>query len=169
MYIVFTILIRSINDKEFLFFSNEFFHFFLALTKKLSNSLIKLGIRSLEDLLFHFPIDYLDRTKLEQIADLTPENDFVIRGEIEKVSQTFVPRKMLLVKVKDNSGHIFLRFFYYFPSLRNIFKEGANIQVAGKSRLGRYGLETIHPDYEILKNEDFMFLKLSEPVSAAKA
>ena len=124
--------------------------------EKLSNSLIKLGIRSLEDLLFHFPIDYLDRTKLEQIADLTPENDFVIRGEIEKVSQTFVPRKMLLVKVKDNSGHIFLRFFYYFPSLRNIFKEGANIQVAGKSRLGRYGLETIHPDYEILNNEDFI-------------
>ena len=124
--------------------------------EKLSNSLIKLGIRNLEDLLFHFPIDYLDRTKLEQIAGLTPENDFVIRGEIEKVSQTFVPRKMLLVKVKDNSGHIFLRFFYYFPSLRNIFKEGANIQVAGKSRLGRYGLETIHPDYEILNNEDFI-------------
>ena len=124
--------------------------------EKLSNSLVKLGIRNLEDLLFHFPIDYLDRTKLEQIADLTPENDFVIRGEIEKVSQTFVPRKMLLVKVKDNSGHIFLRFFYYFPSLRNIFKEGANIQVAGKSRLGRYGLETIHPDYEILNNEDFI-------------
>ena len=124
--------------------------------EKLSNSLIKLGIRNLEDLLFHFPIDYLDRTKLEQIADLTPENDFVIRGEIEKVSQTFVPRKMLLVKVKDNSGHIFLRFFYYFPSLRNIFKEGVNIQVAGKSRLGRYGLETIHPDYEILNNEDFI-------------
>ena len=63
---------------------------------------------------------------------------------------------MLLVKVKDNSGHIFLRFFYYYPSLRNIFKEGANIQVAGKSRLGRYGLETIHPDYEILNNEDFI-------------
>ena len=124
--------------------------------EKLSNSLKKLGIRNLEDLLFHFPIDYLDRTKLEQIADLTPENDFVIRGEIEKVSQTFVPRKMLLVKIKDNSGHIFLRFFYYFPSLRNIFKEGANIQVAGKSRLGRYGLETIHPDYEILNNEDFI-------------
>ena len=124
--------------------------------EKLSNSLIKLGIRNLEDLLFHFPIDYLDRTKLEQIADLTPENNFVIRGEIEKVSQTFVPRKMLLVKVKDNSGHIFLRFFYYFPSLRNIFKEGVNIQVAGKSRLGRYGLETIHPDYEILNNEDFI-------------
>ena len=124
--------------------------------EKLSNSLIKLGIRNLEDLLFHFPIDYLDRTKLEQIADLNPENDFVIRGEIEKVSQTFVPRKMLLVKVKDKSGQIFLRFFYYFPSLRNIFKEGANIQVAGKSRLGRYGLETIHPDYEILNNEDFI-------------
>ena len=124
--------------------------------EKLSRSLTKLGIRNLEDLLFHFPIDYLDRTKLQQIADLTPEKDFVIRGEIEKVSQTFVPRKMLLVRVKDNSGHIFLRFFYYFPSLRNIFKEGVNIQVAGKSRLGRYGLETIHPDYEILNNEDFI-------------
>ena len=39
--------------------------------EKLSNSLIKLGIRSLEDLLFHFPIDYLDRTKPVSYTHLT--------------------------------------------------------------------------------------------------
>ena len=123
--------------------------------EKLSSTLLKLGIKTIEDLLFHFPIGYQDRTILKKIAELEPNQDFVVQGVIEKVSQTFVPRKMLLVKVRDNTGHIYLRFFYYFPGLRNVFKEGTSIQVSGSSRLGRYGLETVHPEYEIVKDDEF--------------
>ena len=123
--------------------------------EKLSSTLLKLGIKTIEDLLFHFPIGYQDRTTLKKIAELEPNQDFVVQGVIEKVSQTFVPRKMLLVKIKDNTGHLYLRFFYYFPGLRNVFKEGTLIQVSGSSRLGRYGLETVHPEYEIVKDDEF--------------
>ena len=123
--------------------------------EKLSSTLSKLGIKTIEDLLFHFPIGYQDRTILKKIAELEPNQDFVVQGVIEKVSQTFVPRKMLLVKIKDNTGHLYLRFFYYFPGLRSVFKEGTSIQVSGSSRLGRYGLETVHPEYEIVKNDEF--------------
>ena len=123
--------------------------------EKLSSTLSKLGIRTVEDLLFHFPVGYQDRTTLKKIAELEPNQDFVVQGIIEKVSQTFVPRKMLLVKVKDNTGHLYLRFFYYFPGLRNVFKEGTSLQVSGSSRLGRYGLETVHPEYEIVKDNGF--------------
>ena len=123
--------------------------------EKLSSTLSKLGIKTSEDLLFHFPIGYQDRTTLKKIAELEPNQDFVVQGVIEKVSQTFVPRKMLLVKIKDNTGHLYLRFFYYFPGLRNVFKEGTLIQVSGSSRLGRYGLETVHPEYEIVKDNEF--------------
>ena len=122
---------------------------------KLSSTLSKLGIKTIEDLLFHFPIGYQDRTTLRKIAELEPNKDFVVQGVIEKVSQTFVPRKMLLVKIKDNTGHLYLRFFYYFPGLRKVFKEGTLIQVSGSSRLGRFGLETIHPEYEIVKGNEF--------------
>ena len=124
--------------------------------EKLSSTLSKLGIITIEDLLFHFPIGYQDRTTLKKIAELEPNQDFVVQGVIEKVSQTFVPRKMLLVKIKDNTGHIYLRFFYYFPGLRNVFKEGTTIQVAGSSRLGRYGLETVHPEYETVQGNEFV-------------
>ena len=123
--------------------------------EKLSSTLSKLGIKTIEDLLFHFPVGYQDRTTLKKIAELEPNQDFVVQGVIEKVSQTFVPRKMLLVKIKDNTGHLYLRFFYYFPGLRNVFKEGTLIQVSGSSRLGRYGLETVHPEYEIVKDNEF--------------
>jgi len=123
--------------------------------EKMGAAFLKLGIKSIEDLLFHFPVDYQDRTKLSKIADLQPDQEFVIRGTVEKVSQTFVPRKMLIVKVSDSTGHIYLRFFYYFPGLRNLFKEGALMEIAGTSRLGRYGLETIHPDYELCANLEF--------------
>ena len=123
--------------------------------EKLSSTLSRLGIKTIEDLLFHFPVGYQDRTTLKKIAELEPNQDFVVQGVIEKVSQTFVPRKMLLVKVKDNTGHLYLRFFYYFPGLRNVFKEGTSLQVSGSSRLGRYGLETVHPEYEIVKDNEF--------------
>jgi len=123
--------------------------------EKLSSTLSKLGIKTIEDLLFHFPIGYQDRTVLKKIAELEPNQDFVVQGIIEKVSQTFVPRKMLLVKIKDNTGHLYLRFFYYFPGLRNVFKEGTLIQVSGSARLGRYGLETVHPEYEIVQDNEF--------------
>ena len=123
--------------------------------EKLSSTLSKLGIKTIEDLLFHFPVGYQDRTTLKKIAELEPNQDFVVQGVIEKVSQTFVPRKMLLVKVKDSTGHLYLRFFYYFPGLRNVFKEGTSLQVSGSSRLGRYGLETVHPEYEIVKDNGF--------------
>ena len=123
--------------------------------EKLSSTLSKLGIKTIEDLLFHYPVGYQDRTILKKIAELEPNQDFVVQGVIEKVSQTFVPRKMLLVKVRDNTGHLYLRFFYYFPGLRNVFKEGTLLQVAGSSRLGRYGLETVHPEYEIVKDNEF--------------
>jgi len=123
--------------------------------EKMGAAFLKLGIKSVEDLLFHFPVDYQDRTQLSKIADLQPDQEFVIRGTVEKVSQTFVPRKMLIVKVSDSTGHIYLRFFYYFPGLRNLFKEGALMEIAGTSRLGRYGLETIHPDYELCANLEF--------------
>ena len=130
--------------------------FIKGVGENLASTLKKLGIVTIEDLLFHFPIGYQDRTELNKIAELTPDKEFVIRGSVEKVSQTFVPRKMMLVKVKDNTGHIFLRFFYYFPGLRNIFKEGANLQISGTSRLGRYGLETIHPEYEVISSDEFV-------------
>ena len=123
--------------------------------EKLSSTLSKLGIKTIEDLLFHFPIGYQDRTTLKKIAELEPNQDFVVQGVIERVSQTFVPRKMLLVKIKDNTGHLYLRFFYYFPGLRNVFKEGTLIQVSGSSRLGRYGLETVHPEYETVRDNEF--------------
>ena len=59
--------------------------------EKVSLNLNKLGIQTIEDLLFHFPINYQDRTKLIKIASLEPDQEFVVQGVIEKVSQTFVP------------------------------------------------------------------------------
>ncbi|MBL6693838.1 MAG: ATP-dependent DNA helicase RecG [SAR86 cluster bacterium] len=123
--------------------------------EKMGVAFLKLGIKNVEDLLFHFPSDYQDRTRLLKIADLEPNQEFVIRGTVEKVSQTFVPRKMLIVKLSDSTGHIYLRFFYYFPGLRNLFRTGAVMEIAGTSRLGRYGLETIHPDYELCTDLEF--------------
>ena len=61
--------------------------------EKLSSTLSRLGIKTIEDLLFHFPVGYQDRTTLKKIAELEPNQDFVVQGVIEKVSQTLFHEK----------------------------------------------------------------------------
>ncbi len=46
----------------------------------ISNKLAKIGIHNLQDLLFHLPIRYEDRTRITPIANLRPEQYFTIEN-----------------------------------------------------------------------------------------
>ena len=48
---------------------------------KVSELLHKLGIQSVQDLLFHLPLRYEDRTRLYPIADLWPQQTATVQGE----------------------------------------------------------------------------------------
>ena len=48
---------------------------------QLSQKLSKLGLNSLQDLLFHLPLRYIDRTKITPIGSLQPQTDVVLEGE----------------------------------------------------------------------------------------
>ena len=59
--------------------------------EKLSSTLSKLGIKTIEDLLFHFPIGYQDRTTLRKIAELEPNQDFVVQLSLIHISEPTRP------------------------------------------------------------------------------
>ena len=94
----------------------------------------KIGIRTVEDLLFHLPIRYQDKTKLTKISDLEPGNKYFIEGVVEKSNIIFYKKRMFLVRLSDSSGFIQLRFFYFNKSQIRNFSEGQKVRCYGLLR-----------------------------------
>ena len=55
----------------------------------ISDKLSRLGIHNLQDLLFHLPIRYEDRTRITPIADLRPEQYATIEGVVQTCEVAF--------------------------------------------------------------------------------
>lgn len=110
----------------------------------------KIGIRTVEDLLFHLPIRYQDKTKLTKISDLEPGNKYFIEGVVEKSNIIFYKKRMFLVRLSDSSGFIQLRFFYFNKSQMRNFSEGQKVRCYGELRLANKAKEMVHPECEFV-------------------
>ena len=80
---------------------------------QLSQKLGKLGLNSLQDLLFHLPLRYMDRTKITPIGSLQALTDVVIEGKIRACDVVFGRRRSLVCKLQDDTGTTVLRFFHF--------------------------------------------------------
>ena len=81
--------------------------------EKLRLRLSEIGIYSLEDLLFHFPLRYQDRTRVTPIGALTDQVDAVVQGDVRGAAVTMGRRRTLVVQIGDDSGLITVRFFHF--------------------------------------------------------
>lgn len=121
--------------------------------QRIAERLTRLGIHCVQDLLFHLPSRYQDRTRLHSIATITPGDHVVIEGEIVTVSTPKGGRTKILCRVEDETGRIHLRFFYLSTPQMKTLKIGAKIRCFGEVRLGMYGLEMIHPEYVLMTQD----------------
>ena len=112
-----------------------------------------IGIFNLRDLCFHLPFGYQDRTKISNISDLQPGDEKLIKVKILSVQAVYIPRKMLVLKSADLHSNINIRFFYFHPAQTKQLKAGSELLCYGKVSLSRYGLEMIHPEYEVISND----------------
>jgi ATP-dependent DNA helicase RecG len=117
-------------------------------------NLEKLGIRIIQDLLFHLPIRYEDRTRIHPIAMLSSGMTAFICGKIEFVDVLPRGRKSLICRINDNSGFIDLRFFHFTAQQHNTLKPGTTISCFGDVRFGYAGLEMVHPEYTVISSSD---------------
>ena len=79
----------------------------------------KLGITTIQDLLFHLPLRYEDRTRVAPIGSLQHGQHAVIEGVIEHTEMRLRGGKRgrsLLCQVADGTGAVLLRFFYFTAS-----------------------------------------------------
>ena len=121
--------------------------------KKLSEKLANLNIFTIQDLLFHLPARYQDRTRVNPIKTSNINEHAVIEGVVITASIPKGGRTKLLVRVADESGHLHIRFFYTNPVQFKTLKDGVRLRIYGEVRLGPLGLEMIHPEYKIIVNE----------------
>jgi ATP-dependent DNA helicase RecG len=122
---------------------------------KLEISLNQLGIHSVQDLLFHLPLRYEDRTQVCPIGALYPGSQALVEGEVEHATIVRGRRATLVVVISDGTGRITLRFFHFRAAQKKQLSKGTRLRCFGEVRGGYQGLDMVHPSYKrILSEED---------------
>jgi len=116
---------------------------------KAAERLQKLGIHSAQDILFHLPIRYQDRTSVIAIGSVRPGMQVVVEGEVDHSEIRFGRRRSLLVHISDGTGSLILRFFHFSAAQKNNLAKGKQIRCFGEIRRGQNRYEMIHPEYQL--------------------
>ncbi len=117
---------------------------------RLAETLRKLGIHSVQDLLFHLPFRYVDRTRIRRFATLRFNDTALMQGRVLDTHIAYGRRRSLIVRVEDDSGQLSLRFFHFNAAQKNSFEKGRIVRLFGEVRPGPASLECIHPEYEFI-------------------
>ncbi len=118
----------------------------------LADTLRKLGIEQVQDLWFHLPLRYEDRTRITAIGDLEAGEPAQVEGVVEAVEAGFRYRPQLRVAISDASRQtLVLRFFHFRRQQAQQFAPGVRLRCYGAIRHGQHGLEMVHPQYRVLQ------------------
>ena len=94
----------------------------------------KLGLHSVQDILFHLPLRYEDRTRVCPIADTWPAQQVSVQGVVQSSEITFGKRRSWVVVLRDGSGPITLRFFHFSAAQKNAVEPGVVLRCFGVGR-----------------------------------
>ncbi len=107
----------------------------------------RLGLRTVQDLLFHLPMRYQDRTRVVPMGALRPGDQAVVEGEVLHTEIKFGRRRMLLTRIADGTGSLTLRFFHFTAAQQAALARGTRLRCFGEVRTGATTLEMVHPEY----------------------
>jgi ATP-dependent DNA helicase RecG len=116
----------------------------------------RVGLVTIEDLLYRFPIRYEDRGSFQTIASLRPGAAASIVGEVVScgVRPTRRPRfKIFEMLLRDRTGALRAVWFNQ-PFLSDVFHPHQRVILFGKLELSSHGLQLQNPQYEILKSDE---------------
>ncbi len=118
---------------------------------KVAEKLAKIGLNTVQDMLFHLPSRYEDRTRIYTIGDCRPFTHVSILGEVMSADIQYGKKRMLVVKLSDGTGTITLRFFHFGTLQRNMMTPGNELRCFGEIRTGKWGLEMMHPEFKLIE------------------
>ncbi|WP_353142933.1 ATP-dependent DNA helicase RecG [Acinetobacter pragensis] len=110
----------------------------------------KLNIFTTDDLLFHLPRDYEDRSTIIPMNQLTVGRSYLLEGIVKSVDFPPGKRKSMAVLLDDDSGKVTLRFYHIYKGITDRAKMGSRLRVFGEVRVGARGLEMYHPELQLI-------------------
>lgn len=123
-----------------------------------AEQLERLGINTVEDLLYHIPFRYQDRREIRKIGDLTIGEENATIGQLVRMGKRFMARSRRWVLegvVRDETGFLFLLWYHQHRYFQQRYQIGQQVLLYGKVELGMKGGKwMIHPDMEPVEEED---------------
>ena len=141
----------------------------------LEKKLARLGIETLQDVLFHLPFRYEDRTRVTPVGAARSGDACVLQGEVVACDVAYGRRRSLLAYLQDDTGKIGLRFYHFSKAQHHNLKTAGMIRCFGEVRTGASGPEIYHPEYTRLDSGEPMEESLTpvypatEGISQARA
>lgn len=123
-----------------------------------ADQLARLGIKTVSDLLLHFPARYEDRTNIVPISELRAGETQTVRGVVESAKEVRMRgRRLFEMVIKDASGRMRAVWFSTRGGwLAGKFKPGTEITATGRVSLSSYHrcFEMPHPDIEMARDNN---------------
>lgn len=130
---------------------------------RLAAKLTDTGLRTMEDLLRHYPRDYIDYSRLLRIRALRPGETVTVVGVVRR-SHAFVSSRnhnlaVLELQLQDATGRLRVTRFCmgrrftspkWLQKQRRQFPPGATVAASGLVKAGPYGLSLQDPLLEVL-------------------
>lgn len=110
----------------------------------------KLNIFTTDDLLFHLPRDYEDRSTIIPMNQLEVGRSYLLEGTVKSVDFPPGKRKSMAILLDDELGKVTLRFYHLYKALTDRSKVGNRLRVFGEVRVGARGLEMYHPEIQLI-------------------
>ncbi|WP_394180723.1 ATP-dependent DNA helicase RecG [Marinomonas posidonica] len=120
----------------------------------MAEKLAKMHLHTVQDLLFHLPIRYQDRTRVVPIGLLGFGDEAVIEGQVMSCEVKMGKRRSLLCRLKDHSGSLCLRFFHFSAAQKKQLESGKRVRCFGEIRRGSAGFEMYHPEYKLIEDDE---------------
>ncbi|ENU21949.1 ATP-dependent DNA helicase RecG [Acinetobacter proteolyticus] len=111
----------------------------------------KLHIFSTDDLLFHLPRDYEDRSTIIPMNQLIVGRSYLLEGEVRSVDFPPGKKKSLAALLQDDFGKVTLRFYHIYKGLTDRIQMGQRLRIFGEVRVGARGLELYHPEIQVIQ------------------
>ena len=118
--------------------------------------LSRLKIRTVGDLLRHFPNRYENWNKITLISQIKINEQAVIRGAIESIGYKRAWRRKIAIieaVISDDSGSIRAVWFNQ-PYLRNVLSKGREAFFCGKVLAGKKDIYLSNPAYELINGQE---------------
>lgn len=115
---------------------------------RLAELLAGYGLNTVQDLLFHLPFRYQDRTRITPIGQIRSGDHVMIEGAVELAEVSRTRRPSLLVRLWDGTGYLTLRFFHFTAGQQRMFQRGVLLRCFGEARGWAGQFEMIHPEYQ---------------------